>query len=186
MKRTRHLKPEEIELWLHVVRDVEPMKGRQLPELPSEPEPVLKKSEQPVRPVTPAYAPPVEKKPKLPPLAPIEKRLRQRVARGQRSVDMAIDLHGMRQAEAHGALTRFVHRAHQVGASIVLVVTGKGGEGDIAIGAESERGVLRRVVPHWLADPGLRRFVIGYETAPRGHGGSGALYVRIRRARGEA
>jgi DNA-nicking Smr family endonuclease len=39
------------------------------------------------------------------------------------------------------------------------------------------------MVPHWLADPGLRRCVIGYEEAARRHGGGGALYVRIRRAR---
>jgi len=186
VKRARHLKPEEIELWLHVVRDVAPMKGRQLPELPAVPETaVQEKPESLARATAAAYTPPVEKKPKLPPLVPIEKKLRQRVSRGQRPVDMAIDLHGMRQVEAHSALTRFIHRAHHAGASIVLVVTGKGGDGEASIGHENERGVLRRVVPHWLADAGLRRFVIGYETAPRGHGGDGALYVRIRRARGE-
>ena len=185
MKRARHLKPEEIALWLHVLRDVAPMKGRQLPQAPAEPEkPASEKTEpEPKRRAALASLPP-DKKPKLPPLAPIEKKLRQRVARGQRPVDMAIDLHGMRQAEAHGALSTFIHRAHQAGASIVLVVTGKGGEGDAGFAMEGERGVLRRVVPHWLADPGLRRFVIGFETAPRGHGGAGALYVRIRRAKG--
>jgi len=44
------------------------------------------------------------------------------------------------------------------------------------------RGVLRRQVPLWLALPELRRYVIGFEDAHVGHGGEGALYVRVRRA----
>ncbi|MFL5135469.1 MAG: Smr/MutS family protein, partial [Microvirga sp.] len=47
-----------------------------------------------------------------------------------------------------------------------------------------ERGVLRRMVPHWLRLPDLRSLVIGFEEASPQHGGSGALYVRLRRRRG--
>ncbi|HEX5866107.1 MAG TPA: Smr/MutS family protein, partial [Beijerinckiaceae bacterium] len=47
-----------------------------------------------------------------------------------------------------------------------------------------ERGVLRRVVPHWLRLPDLRPLVVGFEEAAVRHGGAGALYVRLRRARG--
>jgi DNA-nicking Smr family endonuclease len=42
------------------------------------------------------------------------------------------------------------------------------------------------MVPIWLAAPDLRPLVIGFEEAGRGHGGAGALYVRIRRRRGGA
>ncbi len=45
-------------------------------------------------------------------------------------------------------------------------------------GAESERGVLRRQVPQWLALPEFRTMVVGFEEAHIGHGGEGALYVR--------
>ena len=45
--------------------------------------------------------------PKTPPLAAIERRLKQRLSRGQREADAKIDLHGMRQDEAHAALHRF-------------------------------------------------------------------------------
>jgi DNA-nicking Smr family endonuclease len=38
-------------------------------------------------------------------------------------------------------------------------------------------------VPEWLGLPELRRFVVGFEQAAIGHGGAGALYVRVRRAR---
>jgi DNA-nicking Smr family endonuclease len=42
---------------------------------------------------------------------------------------------------------------------------------------------LRRMVPHWLAEADLRHLVLGFEEASRGHGGSGALYVRLRSSR---
>ncbi len=124
-------------------------------------------------------------KPKsAPPLAPIERRLRQKLNRGQMSVDAKIDLHGMRQEEAHMALLNFIHRTHQHGAGLVLVVTGKGGRKGTSSSHGSEfyeTGILRRLVPLWLSDASMRRFVIGFEEASLTHGGSGALYVRIRR-----
>jgi DNA-nicking Smr family endonuclease len=61
----------------------------------------------------------------------------------------------------------------------VLVITGKGKAG----GAETERGVLRRQVPQWLSLPEFRSLVVGFEEAHIGHGGEGALYVRVRRSR---
>ena len=70
-------------------------------------------------------------------------------------------------------------RAHGDGATFVLVITGKGRPS----AAEGERGVLRRQVPLWLGLPDLRSLVVGFEEAHIGHGGEGALYVRLRRAR---
>lgn len=63
------------------------------------------------------------------------------------------------------------------------MITGKGGEGPHVLAGEGGRGVLRRLVPQWLAAPELRAVVVGFETAGRGHGGEGALYVRVRRTR---
>jgi DNA-nicking Smr family endonuclease len=42
--------------------------------------------------------------------------------------------------------------------------------------------VLKRQVPLWLALPEFRSLVVGFEDAHIGHGGQGALYVRLRRA----
>ena len=72
-----------------------------------------------------------------------------------------------------------MHRAHSEGLTFVLVITGKGR----AAGGESERGVLRRQVPQWLSLPEFRSLVVGFEEAHIGHGGEGALYVRIRRSK---
>ncbi len=177
-RKKAQITPEDHALWVHVTRSAKPMPGRKaldLPDMPVEPAPII----PPGDPRAPGNAP-LPKARSLPPLAGIEKRLAKEVARGSRPVDSRIDLHGMRQAEAHGALVAFIHRAHLHGAKLVLVITGKGGGLD-QFG--EERGVLRRLVPHWLADPVLRRMVIGFEPAGRGHGGDGALYVRIRRRR---
>ena len=69
------------------------------------------------------------------------------------------------------------------GHSLTLVVTGKGGAAPHEP-AWQERGVLRRLVPHWLRLPALRALVLGFEEAGLRHGGAGALYVRLRRSRG--
>ncbi len=85
-------------------------------------------------------------------------------------------MHGLTQAQAHSALLHFLHDAHAREARLVLVITGKGRGG--------ETGVLRRQVPQWLGLPEFRSLVVGFEDAHVTHGGEGALYVRLRRARG--
>lgn len=191
MKRIRALSEHERALWAHVAKTVLPIRRGAPPTIPMEA--LLDEPQEKAPKETPAHAelasPTIAKpqaKPKAPPLAPIERRLRQRLSRGQRTVDAKIDLHGLRQDEAHAALMGFLHRVHANGASLVLVVTGKGGrkpDSDAPGYLEPNRGVLNRLVPLWLADPQARRFVIGFETAAPNHGGSGALYVRIRKAR---
>jgi DNA-nicking Smr family endonuclease len=115
--------------------------------------------------------------PKAPPaLAQFDRRLRQRVARGQTEINVRLDLHGMTQTQAHAALLRFLSQAQARDATIALVVTGKG-----AGGATAERGVLRRQVPLWLSLPEFRRFVVSFEQAHGSHGGQGALYLQLRR-----
>jgi DNA-nicking Smr family endonuclease len=109
-----------------------------------------------------------------PPLAPLEPRLRQRLSRGRAAVDDTLDLHGYRQDQAHRVMRDFLIRAQARGAKLVLVVTGKGR-------TAAEPGVLRRAVPLWLEAPDLRPVVVGFGEATATHGGSGALYVRLRR-----
>ncbi len=110
------------------------------------------------------------------PASTLARRERQQLARGKAEIGGRIDLHGMTQAEAHDALQRFLRRAQAEGAKFVLVITGKGGPG-------GDRGVLRRQVPLWLALPDMRACVLGFDVAHVGHGGEGALYVRLRKAR---
>jgi len=113
-------------------------------------------------------------------LTPIMRREKQQLARGRAAIDARIDLHGMTQAEAHSALRRFLTHAHANSAKFVLVITGKGAPN----APRSERGVLRQQVPLWLALPEFRRYVLGFDVAHMGHGGQGALYIRLRKTRG--
>ena len=128
----------------------------------------------------PAVAAPHPRSTSATPPISIARREKQQLARGRAAIDARIDLHGMTQAQAHGALLRFLHRAQATGAKFVLVITGKGAPN----APRGERGVLRRQVPLWLALPEFRACVLGFDIAHVGHGGEGALYVRLRRARG--
>jgi DNA-nicking Smr family endonuclease len=116
-----------------------------------------------------------------PALAPLPRRERQRLSRGVAAIDARIDLHGMTQAQAHGALMHFLRRAQADGSKFALVITGKGAR--FAAG-DGERGLLKRQVPMWLRLPEFRTLVVGFETAHAAHGGEGALYVRLRRPKG--
>jgi DNA-nicking Smr family endonuclease len=112
------------------------------------------------------------------PLAPLGRKMRQRIARGSQAIGGRLDLHGLTQHQAHDALVGFLRSAQDRGHGLVLVITGKGMPGD-----SGDRGVLRRQVPHWLRLPGFRDVVLGFECAHVAHGGDGALYVRLRRRR---
>lgn len=176
--RRSGLTPDDAKLWHHVARQARPMPGKTVPDAPPEPDTAgtPPQSMVAIRPEAPKKRAPRA----MPPLAMLDRRSKRDVARGKATLDGRIDLHGMRQAEAHRALIDFVFRAHQQGWKLGLVITGKGG-GQDARG--EERGVLRRLVPHWLADPSMRAMVLGYEAAAPAHGGEGALYLRFRRAR---
>lgn len=177
-KRKRDLSGEDKLLWAHVARSAKPMPGRTPPDLPETPK---IEDEAPPAPSAPALLAPLQPKIRtLPPLTGLDRRLKREITRGTRAIEARIDLHGMRQAEAHRALLAFLYRVHHEGMKVALVITGKGGGLDAR---GEERGVLRRLVPHWLADPAMRRIVLGYEVASQGHGGEGALYVRLRRER---
>jgi DNA-nicking Smr family endonuclease len=181
-RRRRALTEEERALWESVAKQIKPLRKKPraakaeaallVPEMPAAPRPAASS-----RPPASTRVPRGQK-PEPPPLAPIGRRERSHLSRGRKEIEARIDLHGMTQTRAHRALAGFLERAHGDGLTFVLVITGKG-----KIGSESERGVLRRQVPQWLGLPEFRALVVGFEEAHIGHGGEGALYVRIRRAK---
>ena len=179
-RRKRDLSEEERALWESVAKHVKPLRKQHRVAKPAAvPEAETKVAVSPA--VSSKHAPPrivPPSQPKPPPLAPIGRRERSHLSRGRKEIDARLDLHGMTQTRAHRALFGFLQRAHHDGLTFVLIITGKG-----KVGAESERGVLRRQVPQWLGLPEFRSLVVGFEEAHIGHGGEGALYVRVRRAR---
>jgi len=177
-RRRRGLSEEERSLWESVAKQVKPLRKKPRAPKPHAAEPKQSApapSKAALRPIVSVPAP----KPAMPPLVTLSRRERSKLSRGKSEIDARIDLHGMTQVRAHHALLGFLQRAHSDGLAFVLVITGKGKVG----GPDAERGVLRRQVPQWLSLPEFRSLVVGFEQAHIGHGGEGALYVRIRRAR---
>jgi DNA-nicking Smr family endonuclease len=186
MSRRRQLSDEEEALWAGLTRSIKPLKSAKpaaktspkssaTPPAASTPAPSQTRS----HPVTPR-----ETQRPSPPLAPLGRRLKQRVARGREPIDARLDLHGMTQRQAHAELLRFLHRAQADGVRTALVVTGKGlrkSSNSDGRDADNRPGVLKRQVPMWLALPEFRPLVVGFDDAHVGHGGEGALYVRLRR-----
>lgn len=175
-------------LWRSVARTVTPLPGK----LPIQDEPLPIPS--PVQPVAPIViprtkaavdkAPPAAKRTKKVPgrSEGIEPRMKRRLGRGQIDIDGTIDLHGMRQHEAHAALNRFVTARYARGDRTILVITGKGLK---KLGPDAatiiEAGVLRSMLPLWLSEPHLAPLVAGWDVSAQQHGGDGAFYVRLKR-----
>jgi DNA-nicking Smr family endonuclease len=171
----RGLSAEDRNLWGQVTRSVAPLRRQPLSANAGQ-------SATPGKPKSlsgpPRSAPAATRG--APALEPLDRRLKQRLARGTESITARIDLHGKTQGEAHAALLSFLRNAQRDGVTFALVITGKGGS---ARDGWSVRGVLRRQVPEWLRLPEFRGYVVGFEDAHTRHGGAGALYVRIRRKR---
>ena len=104
---------------------------------------------------------------------PIEDRIARNIGKGKQNIDARIDLHGMTQDRARFALLDFLQMAQRANHRMVLVITGKGNQG---------QGVLKANVPRWLSLPAFAQLVNGFRESEAPHGGGGALYVRIRRA----
>ena len=109
----------------------------------------------------------------------------ERLRKGQVDPDAKIDLHGMTEAVAHRVLTSWMIAAHGRGHRLVLVVTGKGNprKDETASWMVSPHGVLKQMVPRWLAQPELAAMIASIRPAHVRHGGDGALYVYLRKPR---
>ena len=170
MSRQRRPSEAELALWRRAMSD-----ARALDEHPPAPR------EAPAPPAGPAPRRPEAASPRtygraLDPQRPVDldRRTWLRLKRGQVVLEQVLDLHGQTQERAHQRLSAFVADAHARGSRCVLVVTGKGLESG---------GTLRHMVPRWLNEEPNRARVVAFCPAQPRHGGSGALYVLIRRRR---
>ncbi|MFT3732614.1 MAG: Smr/MutS family protein [Hyphomicrobium sp.] len=188
---------DDHEVWEYAAATVEPLKrakGRFHPasdavkSAPSKPK-VAGGAEPPtVKHRAAAAAPPISAaKPAratAPDLAGFDRNSARKIRGGRLEIEARVDLHGMRQHEAHAALKRFLLSCQSRGLRYVLIITGKGkaiGLQASHIGeADRERGILKRNVPRWLEEPDLRAVVVSFTTAAIQHGGEGAIYVHLR------
>lgn len=111
------------------------------------------------------------------PAESLDKTTLRKLAKGRMQIDGQVDLHGLTQERAHDLLLRFMHSARQRGLRYVIVITGKGS-------SRGGDGVLKHAVPLWLNTAPFRMLVSSFNIASHNHGGTGALYVRLRRKMG--
>lgn len=180
----RPLKPEELRVWHLVAATVHPLPGKATPSPPPRGEGpgVVGAPAQHLPPTSlrGATLPNPAKPPPHPALSQqggegsriIEPRRKHRIAKEREEIGGRLDLHGLDQDRARAVLDGFLRRAWDQGYRAVLVITGKGVQGD---------GVLKRRAPEWLAAPHLSPIVAGISEAHRRHGGEGALYVALKR-----
>ena len=178
----RRLSAHERALWARVAASVKPLPGRKAPAAPvvqaaapaaapvSVPQPTIKTS--PARPVPAKPSAPKPAKPH--PLgAPLDGTWDRQISRGRLSPDRVIDLHGFTVADAYGVLASAILGGD--GARVLLVVTGKG--------RPDRPSRIRAELMHWLERPDLRVNVASLRAAHPRHGGGGAFYIILRRAK---
>jgi len=107
----------------------------------------------------------------------------QRLIKGQMEIDGTLDLHGMTADQAKARLLAYVGQSHAMGCRLILVITGKGKHKGYDEFHRPVKGVLRQSLPDWLRGPTLANKVLQVSQAQRKHGGAGAYYVYLRRAR---
>ena len=190
-KRSRAEAEDDAGLWLRAMRDTTPLSPRRRRSGETEEASAGRSravSEAPGSgagsPAAPGAASGRVPPPSRPPPGRLDKHVARRLKRGAQDIEARLDLHGMTQREAHAELRRFVRDAAARGCRCVLVITGKGNRSDAGSGVrDSAPGVLRRSVPRWLGAPDLSSYVAGFEAALPRDGGTGALYVQLRRGR---
>ncbi|MCA8927429.1 MAG: Smr/MutS family protein [Alphaproteobacteria bacterium] len=186
----RRLSLEERDLWQRVAQSVTPLRRRTL--VPSVGPERHERHTAPAPEPTPTVAAAKPRTAEAPasarqistkiPVMGLDKRTAQRLRKGKMPIEGRLDLHGMTQKEAHQALNRFVAASRTMNRRLVLVITGKGWD-PMASRREDAVGVLRRSVPRWLETPPLNQHVAAITDAHAKDGGSGALYVLLRRHR---
>jgi DNA-nicking Smr family endonuclease len=107
-----------------------------------------------------------------------------RIRRGMTDPDRTIDLHGHTLLSAHNALDRELDRAVADGVRVLLVVTGKPPrEQDFGADGRPKRGAIRAAMGDWLGSSRHAARIAAVRNAHPRHGGTGALYVIMRRER---
>ena len=179
-KDDRRLDSDEASLWRRAIADVRPLTRPALyrdpaPDALAPRPPAQKQAARPVHRVNPAPSPAQEDLVHGKATG-VDKRTLVRLRRGLIAPETEIDLHRQTQEAARRLLDDFLAASQAAGRRCVLVITGKGyGSGG--------PGVLKTMVPRWLNEQPNRGRVLVFCYATPSHGGEGALYVLLRRAR---
>ena len=92
--------------------------------------------------------------------------------KGNVFIEGKLDLHGFNEVEAKNLLEDFINQSVESDKRLILVVTGKGQKGE---------GVIKKNIVSWLNTKDLRNKILAVNYASNKHGGSGALYILLRK-----
>ena len=112
----------------------------------------------------------------------LDKNTAEKFRKGQFKIEARIDLHGRTEKEAFAAVEDFVKNSYICGRRCVLIITGKGIKREDDAWYEA-KGIIREALPKWLNHPDIRPFVLSMSPALPADGGSGAMYVLLKRKR---
>lgn len=107
----------------------------------------------------------------------LDRRLLRRLRNGEFAYQSYLDLHGKTSEQARAAVDSFLTDAYRRGYRCVLIVHGRGHN------STDQVPVLKRKVTAWLSRGSWARCVLAFTSARSCDGGSGALYVLLRRKR---
>ncbi len=178
----KRLSAEDAHLWARVSATVSPLPGKVVVKTALPPGSVNRA--QPLRTLPPFLA----KTPQIAKPKPGQRNLQntldanwdRKLSRGTTAPDRTIDLHGHTAAYAHQVLDIALDQAIRGGARIVLVITGKPRPENPRLPPTS-RGVIRASIGDWLAASRHAHRIAAIRGAHPRHGGSGALYIILRR-----
>ena len=98
-------------------------------------------------------------------------------------VEEVLDLHGYREDNAFEAVFGFVQKAYLQNKRCIIIITGKGLTRSEETDVFTPKGKLKESVPRWLNSRELRPLILAFNHPPAKLGGSGVLYILLRRHR---
>jgi DNA-nicking Smr family endonuclease len=183
--RGKPLSPAEDALWQRVIATVTPLhkvRPKALPEPPSNG--AMQPKEQTSRAVSIARRPEMgkAKTPATPTVIShnLDGHWDRKFLRGRIEPDLTIDLHGHSLASAYGRLDAALDHARHGGVRVILLITGKA-KPDRPHGPDGGRGAIRAAVEGWISASRHARHIAAVRNAHPRHGGTGAIYIVLKR-----
>lgn len=111
----------------------------------------------------------------------IDKTTLRKFKREEFNIEATLDLHGLTEDKAFTEVNNFIVQNYSKGKRCVVIITGKG----LTVREEDDiftpKGILKKRVPQWLDMPQVRAMILTYKHPSERLGGSGALYILLKR-----